>query len=107
MVRDPYARWCDRESSRGPTYVNQQVIGLPPERVIGFTGMRIWPEFVCLLIRLNPQEQRFLDCLALSAAPCNCTHRAAAFASAMRNIRRMSQTRDAILREARRIVNAC
>ena len=23
MVRDPYARWCDRESPQGPTYVNQ------------------------------------------------------------------------------------
>ena len=26
MVRDPYARWCDRESSRGPTYVNQVIL---------------------------------------------------------------------------------
>ena len=52
MVRDPYARWCDRESSRGPTYVNQwflcrhrhkvhksrNVIGHLPERLHASVG---------------------------------------------------------------------
>jgi hypothetical protein len=26
VVRDPYARWCDRENPRGSTYVNLQIL---------------------------------------------------------------------------------
>ena len=59
------------------------------------------------LRRLMDREQRFTDCLAFSAARCDCRRQAASFTAWMRGVERMSMTRREILRTAQAITNAC